>query len=144
MLHSGHVAFLKEASQLGDVYACIGNDENIKKLKGRFPVISQTERKYMLESLSCIKECRINKGEGIMDFENEFKEINPDIFVVNEDGAERGTPRKRRNNPAPQPFAPQRASVDASASRLVMSDFSASRDRTQHCRVSARTKSRRP
>jgi cytidyltransferase-like protein len=87
MLHSGHIAFLKEAASFGDVFVCIGNDENVKKLKGHFPVISQAERKYMLESLACIKECRINKGFGIIDFENELDEITPDIFIVNEDGA---------------------------------------------------------
>jgi cytidyltransferase-like protein len=86
MLHSGHVAFLMEASAYGDVYVCIGTDENVQQLKGRYPVISQNERKYMLNALSCVKECRINTGWGIMDFENEINSIAPDIFVVNEDG----------------------------------------------------------
>src|ERR1041384_2787985 len=91
ILHSGHVAFLKEASTYGDVHVCIGTDENVKQLKGRYPVTSQDERKYMLESLSCVKECRINSGWGIMDFESEIKDIAPDIFMVNEDG---DTPEK--------------------------------------------------
>ncbi|HKR04338.1 MAG TPA: adenylyltransferase/cytidyltransferase family protein [Bacteroidia bacterium] len=86
MLHSGHIAFLQEAATLGDVYVCIGADENINQIKGRYPVTSQNERKFMLEALSCIKECRINTGRGIMDFENEINEIKPAIFVVNDDG----------------------------------------------------------
>lgn len=86
MLHSGHVAFLKEAAQFGDLYVCIGSDENVKNLKGRYPVTNQGERMYMLSSLACVTNVRVNKGWGIMDFENELKEINPDIFVVNEDG----------------------------------------------------------
>ncbi len=86
LLHSGHVAFLKEASQFGDLYVCIGNDENVRNLKGRYPVNQQQERAYMLEALACVKEVRINTGWGIIDFEQELKEIAPDVFVVNEDG----------------------------------------------------------
>lgn len=86
MIHSGHVAFLKEASQYGDVYVGLGSDENVYQLKGRYPVNSQDERKYMLEALSCVKECKINSGFGLMDFENELLQVKPDYFVVNEDG----------------------------------------------------------
>lgn len=87
MLHSGHVAFLKEAATFGNVYVGIGSDENVNKIKGRYPVVSQNERKYMLESLSCVKHCCVNSGLGVMDFINELNKIKPDIFIVNEDGA---------------------------------------------------------
>ncbi len=86
LLHSGHVAFLKEASQFGDLYVCIGSDQNVKNLKGRYPVNHQQERSYMLEALACVKEVRINKGWGMLDFEKELQEIAPAVFVVNEDG----------------------------------------------------------
>ena len=86
LLHSGHIAFLKEASRFGKVYVSIGSDSTIHDLKGRYPVNSQEERKYMLEAVKYVHECRIGQGEGIMDFEQDFLEIKPDIFVVNEDG----------------------------------------------------------
>jgi cytidyltransferase-like protein len=44
LLHSGHVAFFKEASQFGDLYVGIGSDETIKDLKGRPTVNSEQER----------------------------------------------------------------------------------------------------
>jgi cytidyltransferase-like protein len=91
LMHSGHVAFLKEAQKLGNVYACIGNDENVYQLKGRYPITPQDERKYMLEALSAVTEVRVNKGMGIIDYLAEMDEIQPDIFLVNEDGA---TPQK--------------------------------------------------
>lgn len=91
MLHSGHIAFLKEASEYGDVYVGLGSDANVFNLKGRYPVYNQNERKYILEAISCVKGCLINSGWGIMDFENELKKVNPDIFIVNEDG---NTPAK--------------------------------------------------
>jgi cytidyltransferase-like protein len=86
MLHSGHVAFLKEAAAFGELYVCIGSDRTIQQLKGRPTINSQEERKYMIESLNCVHECRVNSGSGIIDFENELQDIKPDIFVVNEDG----------------------------------------------------------
>lgn len=86
LLHSGHVAFLQEAAQLGEVYVCIGSDENVCQLKGRYPVNSQDERQFMLRALSCVHEVLINQGFGIMDFLAEMDTIQPDIFFVNEDG----------------------------------------------------------
>ena len=91
LLHSGHVAFLKEASKLGEVHVCIGNDENVYQLKGRYPVNPEAERRYMIEALSGVKECRVSRGYGIIDFLDEMEDIKPDIFLVNEDGA---TPTK--------------------------------------------------
>lgn len=91
LLHSGHVAFLKEAAKLGEVYVCIGNDANVFQLKGRYPVNPESERKYMIEALSGVTECKVNKGFGIIDFLDEIAEIKPDIFLVNEDGS---TPTK--------------------------------------------------
>lgn len=93
LMHSGHVAFLNEARKLGEVFACIGNDENVFQLKGRYPVNHQYERKYMLENLQAVSHCRINKGFGIIDFLDELNEIKPDVFLVNEDGS---TPEKAK------------------------------------------------
>jgi len=86
MLHSGHVAFLMEASQYGELYVGLGSDRTLRELKGREPVNSEDERKYMLEALSCVKKVTINKGSGFLDFSGTLKELNPDIFIVNEDG----------------------------------------------------------
>ena len=86
MLHSGHIAFLNESASYGNLYVCIGSDETVFELKGRYPVTNQAERKYMLEAMKCVYDCRINTGSGFIDFENELTDIQPDIFIVNEDG----------------------------------------------------------
>jgi cytidyltransferase-like protein len=91
LLHSGHIAFLEEASTYGDLYVSLGSDENVRFLKGRFPVCSQNERLYMVKALRCVTECRVSKGWGILDFQEELHEIKPDILIVNEDG---NTPAK--------------------------------------------------
>jgi cytidyltransferase-like protein len=86
MLHSGHVAFLQEAASYGELYVSIGADKNVFQLKGRYPVNTQDERRYMINSMACVKKCLINSGWGHIDFEQELNEVSPDIFVVNEDG----------------------------------------------------------
>lgn len=86
LLHSGHVAFLEEAAQYGDLYVALGSDKTVFELKGRPPVNNEDERLYMLQSLSCVQEAFISQGSGIMDFTQEFKQIQPDILIVNEDG----------------------------------------------------------
>jgi len=86
MLHSGHVAFLKEAAGFGDVYIGLGSDKTLKELKGREPINSEDERLYMLSALACVKKVTINRGSGFLDFINTLKDIKPDIFIVNEDG----------------------------------------------------------
>jgi cytidyltransferase-like protein len=86
LLHSGHVAFLAEAAQHGDLIVGIGSDENVKNLKGRYPVYTQQERQYLLESLSCVRKCIVNRGWGILDFTEELETERPDILFVNEDG----------------------------------------------------------
>jgi cytidyltransferase-like protein len=86
LLHSGHVAFLTEAGEHGEVYVGIGSDRTVFNLKGRYPVNNQDERKYMLEALSCVKRCTVNSGAGIMDFTENPDALNADILYVNEDG----------------------------------------------------------
>jgi cytidyltransferase-like protein len=86
MLHSGHVAFLEEAASYGELHVCIGNDENILQLKNRPVAQTQEERAYLLESLRCVAAVYIDQGMGKLDFIEEMKIIQPDIFIVNEDG----------------------------------------------------------
>jgi cytidyltransferase-like protein len=86
MLHSGHVAFFEEASKLGDLYVGIGSDATIFGLKARKTINPDAERLYMVKALKCVKDAWINRGSGIMDFEEDVLELKPDIFFVNTDG----------------------------------------------------------
>lgn len=86
MLHSGHVAFFKEASQYGDLYVGIGSDKTIEQLKNRKTVYSENERLYMVKAIRYVTDAFINPGSGMMDFVETVDRIKPDIFVVNSDG----------------------------------------------------------
>ena len=93
MLHSGHVAFFKEASQYGDLYVGIGSDETIRELKNRQTVYAENERLYMVKAIRYVKDAMINRGHGMMDFIESVDLIKPDIFIVNTDG---GSEEKRK------------------------------------------------
>ncbi|MGQ1909317.1 adenylyltransferase/cytidyltransferase family protein [Marinifilum sp. RC60d5] len=86
MLHSGHVAFFKEAATYGDLYVGIGSDQTIRTLKGRETINSEQERLYMVKSIRFVTDGWINSGSDMMDFEEDVRKFRPDIFLVNEDG----------------------------------------------------------
>jgi len=86
MLHSGHVEFFRQAAQYGDVYVALGSDKTVFDLKGRETVNDENERAFMVKSVSWVKDAFVSSGSGILDFENELREIHPDYFVVNADG----------------------------------------------------------
>jgi cytidyltransferase-like protein len=92
MLHSGHIEFFREAASFGDLYVALGADQTVYDLKGRVPVNSEQERLFMVQSVSYVKEAFVSHGSGMLDFEQELREIRPDFFIVNEDG---NIPEKR-------------------------------------------------
>lgn len=93
MLHSGHVAFFKEAAKYGDLYVGIGSDATIMELKNRKTVYSEKERLYMVKAIRYVTDAFVNPGHGMMDFTETVDRVKPDVFVVNTDG---GSEEKRR------------------------------------------------
>jgi cytidyltransferase-like protein len=119
--HSGHVRFTEEASAYGDLYVCLGNDANVRLLKGEgHPLLSEAERRYVVGSIKFVKQALITTGSGWVDADPEIRRLKPDIYVVNEDGDKGG---KRDYCAAmgmeylvlkrtPAPGLPQRSSTD--------------------------------
>jgi cytidyltransferase-like protein len=86
-LHSGHIRFFEEASELGDLYVTVGNDVSVKRFKGPdHPLHSEVERRYMVSSIRFVTEALVSTGDGWMDAIPEIERLEPDIWVVNEDG----------------------------------------------------------
>ena len=85
--HSGHIRFFEEASELGDLYVVVGHDANIRLLKGDgHPLLSQSERHYMVNAVRCVHQAMVSTGHGWLDAKPEIALIEPDYYVVNEDG----------------------------------------------------------
>ncbi len=86
LIHAGHVYFFELAAEYGDVYVCVGADANIEALKHHKTLLSDAERRYIVDSLKFVKSARVSTGTGMLDFEPDLAEIKPDMFIVNEDG----------------------------------------------------------
>ena len=87
LLHAGHIEFLESAAQFGQLHVGVASDDTIYKLKGRRPLYSEHERRFMVGALGCVHSAFISSGEGILDFAVEMRALRPTVFVVNEDGA---------------------------------------------------------
>jgi cytidyltransferase-like protein len=86
-LHSGHIRFFEEASEYGSLHVAVGNDANLRLLKGaNHPYFLQEERRYMVQSIRYVHKALITSGNGWMDAEPEIAFVEPDIYIVNEDG----------------------------------------------------------
>lgn len=86
LLHGGHIAFFKTAASYGKLYVSIGRDENLLFLKGKKPVFSEEERLYIVKSIRYVYDAFLGSGKGLLDFEPDLRKIQPDIFVVNQEG----------------------------------------------------------
>jgi cytidyltransferase-like protein len=86
-LHSGHVRFFQEASDLGELYVGVGHDANLRLLKGEgHPLFPEAERRYMVQSIRYVKEAVVTSGHGWMDAEPEIRRLGIEAYAVNNDG----------------------------------------------------------
>jgi len=85
--HSGHVRFFEEVAGLGDLFVVVGNDANVRLLKGAgHPLLTAEERRFTVGSVRHVRQALISTGMGWMDAEPEIARIRPDYYAVNEDG----------------------------------------------------------
>ncbi len=85
--HSGHVRFFEEVAALGELYVVVGNDANVRLLKGEgHPMHPQGERRYMTAAVRHVAYAMISTGSGWLDAEPEIRLLSPDMYAVNEDG----------------------------------------------------------
>ena len=80
--HSGHVRFFEEASEMGDLYVVVGNDANVRALKGpNHPMFPQEERRFMVESIRYVKMAYVSTGRGWLDAEPEIRKIKTELMI---------------------------------------------------------------
>lgn len=80
ILHSGHVEYLQQASQLGDILIVgLNSDKSVKRLKGiTRPVNIQKERAEILCALACVDYVVIFEEDTPYEL---IKEVQPDVLV---------------------------------------------------------------
>jgi FAD synthetase len=90
LLHLGHVKFLEEAKKAGganaELIVIIARDSTVEQTKGVKPIMSEDQRRALVESLKVV-------DEAVLGFENlaigkVIEKIKPDIIALDYDQAE--------------------------------------------------------
>jgi len=83
LFHPGHISFLKQAQEYGNyLVVVVARDENVKKLKGKYPLENEGERMKNIKESKLVDEIILGKKEFSY---NIIKEINPDIICLGYD-----------------------------------------------------------
>jgi len=90
LLHLGHVKFLEDAKRAGGKNAklvvIIARDSTVEKTKGRKPIISEDQRRILVESLKVVDEAVL--GYEDVDFGKFIENVKPDVIALGYDQEE--------------------------------------------------------
>jgi len=90
LLHLGHVKFLEDAKKAGGKNAklivVIARDSTVEKTKGRKPIISEDQRRMLVESLKVVDEAVL--GCENIDIAKFIENIKPDVIALGYDQLE--------------------------------------------------------
>jgi cytidyltransferase-like protein len=85
--HRGHVRFLQQCAELGDVVVALNTDKFVTDYKGRPPVMSFDERAAVIGEFASVKEVIPNTGGA--DSRVAIDLVSPDILAIGSDWAVR-------------------------------------------------------
>jgi FAD synthetase len=87
LLHLGHVRFLEEAKRAGGkdakLIVIIARDSTVEKTKGRKPIMSEDQRRALVESLKVVDEATL--GYENLDIGEVIGQIKPDVIALGYD-----------------------------------------------------------
>ena len=87
LLHLGHVKFLEEAKKAGgkdaELIIIIARDNTVEKNKGRKPIISENQRRALVESLKVVDEAVL--GFENFDLGDVIERVKPDVIALGYD-----------------------------------------------------------
>jgi FAD synthetase len=89
LLHLGHVRFLEEAKKAGGpdakLIVIIARDSTVEKMKDRKPIMSEDQRRALVESLKVVDEATL--GYESLDIGEVLDKIKPDVVALGYDQA---------------------------------------------------------
>ena len=90
LLHLGHVKFLEEAKKAGgkdvELIVIIARDSTVEKNKGRRPIMSENQRRALVESLKVVDEAVL--GFEQFDLGDVIELVKPDVIALGFDQAD--------------------------------------------------------
>lgn len=93
LIHVGHIRYLKESKQKGDILVlALNSDSSIRKLKGQGrPILNEKERVKILSSFSFIDYITVFEEENV---KKVLLVLRPDIHAKGSDYTEETVPEK--------------------------------------------------
>jgi len=82
IVHPGHIEFLKEAAKRGLVYVVVARDQNVKKIKGRSPIMNEKDRLAVVSAIKYVYKAFLGDES---DFLKPIEVIRPDIIFLGPD-----------------------------------------------------------
>lgn len=90
LLHLGHVKFLEDAKKTGGENAklvvIIARDSTVEKTKGKKPIMSENQRRALVESLKVVDEAVL--GYENLDIGEVIDNVKPDVIALGYDQAD--------------------------------------------------------
>lgn len=87
LLHLGHVRFLEEAKKAGgadaELVVIIARDSTVENMKGAKPVMSENQRRVLVESLKVVDEAVL--GVEHFSIADVIEKIKPDVIALGYD-----------------------------------------------------------
>jgi len=87
LLHLGHVKFLEEAKKAGgenaELIVIIARDSTVERAKGRKPIMSEDQRRALVESLKVVDKAVL--GYEKFDIGEVIEHVRPDIIALGYD-----------------------------------------------------------
>ena len=87
LLHLGHVKFLEEAKKAGgknaELIVIIARDSTVEQAKGSKPIMSENQRRTLVESLKVVDEAVL--GLENFDIGEVIKSIKPNVIALGHD-----------------------------------------------------------
>ena len=87
LLHLGHVRFLEEAKRTGgedaELIVIVARDRTVQRRKGEKPVMSENQRRAMVEALKVVDEAIL--GYERFNIERAIEKIMPEVIALGHD-----------------------------------------------------------
>jgi len=87
LLHLGHVRYLEEAKKAGgkdaELIVIVARDSTVEKRKSKRPIMSENQRRALVESLKVVDEAILGYEE--FDIGKVIERIKPDVIVFGHD-----------------------------------------------------------
>ena len=87
IIHPAHIKMLAKAKELagdgGELIVVVARDKNVRRLKGREPVIPEESRRFIIENLKPVDKAVLgNEGDDLLEI---VCEIKPDVIALGYD-----------------------------------------------------------